>query len=100
MKYKYEFESNSFEKGDCSECPIAYKLYDPENEEWVDTCPVGTPKSCPLEEAKEEMTLTDFVDATIVKVRSDICDNYCKYTKECGETIDRGEEYPCPLDKL
>ena len=99
MKYKYEFEGNTFQKGDCTECPISYMVYN-EDEELEHLCPVGSPRSCPLEETKGELTLTDFVDTTIVNVRSNMCDNYCKYTKECAAAIDRGEDYPCPLDKL
>lgn len=53
-----------------------------------------------IEEAKKGQTLTDFVDTTIVKLRSDMCDNYCKYTKECNEAMDQGEDFCCPLDRL
>ncbi len=97
MKYKYEFESNDFKRGDCNECPISYSAYNDQQEEWEHLCPVGSPQSCPLEEVKEELTLTDFVDATIVNVRSNMCDNYCKFTKECSEATDQGEDFPCPL---
>lgn len=34
------------------------------------------------------------------EVKSEICDNYCKYVKECNEALDNGEDFYCPLDKL
>ena len=98
-RYKYEFESGTFQRGDCAECPISYLVYDEQYEEWERLCPVGTPAECPLEEV-EESPLTDIVDRLIVEVRENMCDNYCKYTKECSDATDRGEDYPCPLGRL
>ena len=98
-KYKYEFESNDFEKGDCIKCPISYPDYNDQSEEWEHLCSVGTAVQCPLEEVKES-PLTDIIDAIIVEVREKMCDDYCKFTKECGEATDRGEDYPCPLGRL
>lgn len=67
-KYRYEFEGVTFQKGDCYECPISYKVYNDQYEEWENLCPVGSPEECPLEEVKES-PLTDIVDAIIVEVR-------------------------------
>lgn len=90
-KYKYEFESNGFEKGDCIKCPISYPDYNDQSEEWEHLCSVGTAVQCPLEEVKES-PLTDIIDAIIVEVREKMCDDYCKFTKECGDATDRGED--------
>lgn len=98
-KYKYEFESTDFEKGECCDCPISYMVYNDQYEEWEHLCPVGSPAQCPLEEV-EEKTLTDIVDAIIVEVRTNMCDNYCKHTDECSDATDQGEDYPCPLGRL
>lgn len=99
FKFRYGFASSDFQKGDCSECPISYMVYNDQYEEWEHLCPVGSPKECPLEEVKES-SLTDIVDRIIVEVREKMCDNYCKFTKECGDATDRGEDYPCPLGRL
>lgn len=99
FKFRYEFASSDFQKGDCYECPISYMVYNDQYEEWEHLCPVGSPEECPLEEVKES-PLTDIVDAIIVEVREKMCDNYCKFTKECGDAADRGEDYPCPLGRL
>ena len=98
-KYKYEFESNDFEKGDCIKCPISYPDYNDQSEEWEHLCSVGTAVQCPLEEVKES-PLTDIVDRIIVELRENMWDNYCKHTKECNDAADRGEHYPCPLGRL
>ena len=99
FKFRYEFASSDFQKGDCSECPISYMVYNDQYEEWEHLCPAGSPEECPLEEVKES-PLTDIVDRIIVEVRENMCDNYCKHTKECNDAADRGEDYPCPLGKL
>ena len=52
MKYKYEFETEDFEKGDCYSCPLAYI-------EWASGdfdphCPLHARwDECPLEEVVE-----------------------------------------------
>ena len=53
MKYRYEFELQDFEKGDCYECPLSYTEYDDRYEEWNDHCVLGCHyEECPLEEVK------------------------------------------------
>ena len=41
-------------------------------------------------------TVTDIIE----EVRSEMCDGYCKYVKECSEALDEGNDFYCPLDKL
>lgn len=50
-KYKYEFEYDYFEKGDCFNCPLSYQTYDDQYEEWNDVCVLNySSDECPLEE--------------------------------------------------
>ena len=54
MKYKYEFEFEDFEKGDCYGCPLSYQMYNDQYEEWNDVCVFGCGyDECPLEEVVE-----------------------------------------------
>lgn len=47
-------------------------------------------------EIPEPKTVTDILE----EVKHEMCIDFCKYTKECAEAINRGVEVPCPLDKL
>lgn len=41
------------------------------------------------------------VEIILEQVKNEFCNDYCKYTGECTEKMDNGEELrPCPLDKL
>lgn len=52
MKYKYEFEMDNFEKGDCSRCPFSYVNYD--DPAWDYNCVLfARYDECPLEEVSE-----------------------------------------------
>ena len=43
------------------------------------------------------MNVTQILD----EVKEDVCKNYCKYSKECEERMEAGEELrDCPLDRL
>lgn len=52
-KYRYEFELNDFEKGDCDKCHLSYQEYYNRYECWDDICVLGyNYDECPLEEVK------------------------------------------------
>ena len=36
----------------------------------------------------------------IAQAKEEICRDYCRYTEECMEKLDNGEERSCPLDRL
>ena len=41
------------------------------------------------------------VTQILEEVKEDFCKNYCKYSKECEERLEEGEELrDCPLDRL
>lgn len=46
-------------------------------------------------------SMVEKVTDIITQVKEDICNNYCKYTAECWDRLDNGEETrPCPLNRL
>ena len=52
-KYRYEFELNDFEKGDCDKCHLSYQEYYNRYECWDDICVLGyNYDECPLEEVQ------------------------------------------------
>lgn len=43
------------------------------------------------------MTATEIIE----QVKEDFCRNYCKYTEECEERMEKDEDLrECPLDRL
>lgn len=52
MKFKYEFEDNTFTKGYCYDCPLSYT--DSDSRDWNRYCVLGFRyDECPLEEVVE-----------------------------------------------
>lgn len=50
-----------------------------------------------MENSKNEMTVTEIID----QVKDEICNDYCRYTKECTEQLEKeGDTRTCPLDRL
>ena len=45
-----------------------------------------------------EKTLTQILE----EVKEEICDNYCKFSKQCAELLenDEADSIVCPLDRL
>ena len=42
------------------------------------------------------MTVTDIIE----EVRQEMCNDYCKYHKECDKALEEGKDFPCPLGRL